>query len=80
MGHATVSNARGDRIVSRESSIQAFRKAVKLLRTIDADLTLYVASDTFCLMHGPSHDDHGQPRKMSILDTESSLRISGGDW
>ena len=83
MGHASLADTdveQGRCVVSRASSIQAFRKAIKLLRTIDPDLTLFVASDTLCLMHGPSHDDRGQARKTSVLDVESSLRISGGDW
>ena len=66
--------------MSRASSIQAFRKAVELLLSIDPDLTLYVASDTLCLMHGPSHDDQGRPQQRNVIDSEGSLRISGGDW
>jgi hypothetical protein len=66
--------------VSRASSIQAFRKAVELLLSIDREFSLYVASDTLCLIRGPSHDDHGRPQQRNILDSASSLRISGGDW
>ena len=66
--------------MSRASSLWAFRKAVDLLRSLDPDLSLYVASDTLCLMSGPSHDDHGQARRDRILETTALLRISGGDW
>lgn len=66
--------------MSLKSSIRAFHQAVELLRKIDPELTLYVANDTLCLMRGPSHDDQGHPRKESILETTTCLRISGGDW
>jgi hypothetical protein len=66
--------------VSRASSIRAFRQAVELLRSIDADLSLYVASDVLCLMKGPSHDDELRPRRDNIVDSTGSLRIGGGDW
>lgn len=66
--------------MSRASSIRNFEKAVELLRKIDVGLSLYVASDTLCLMDGPSHDDQGHPRQAAILVSTSSLRISGGDW
>ena len=66
--------------MSRASSIRAFRAACDLLRTIDPGLELYVASDTLCLMHGPSHDDQGRPQQDNVIDSTSSLRISGGDW
>ena len=66
--------------MSRASSIKTFRAAVTLLRTIDADLSLYVAGDTLCLMKGPSHDDRGQPRRDNIVDSDGGLRIGGGDW
>jgi len=66
--------------VSRASSVRAFRQAIELLRSIDADLSLYVASDTLCLMRGPSHDARARPLKSNVVDSTSSLRISGGDW
>jgi hypothetical protein len=66
--------------VSRESSLRLFREAVELLRKIDRGYSLYVASDTLCLMRGPSHDDHGRPQQGNVVDSTSSLRISGGDW
>lgn len=66
--------------MSRAASIKAFRKAVELLRSIDPDLTLYVASDTLCLMQGPSHDNEGHAQRHNIIETAGSIRISGGDW
>jgi hypothetical protein len=66
--------------VSRASSIRAFRQAIELLRQIDPDLSLYVASDTLCLMKGPTHDEHGRAQQRNVIDSSSSLRISGGDW
>jgi hypothetical protein len=66
--------------VSRASSIRAFRQAIELLRQIDPDLSLYVASDTLCLMKGPSHDDRGRAQQCNVIDSSSSLRIGGGDW
>ena len=66
--------------MSRASSIRAFRQAVELLRSIDADLSLYVASTTLCLMKGPSHDDEMRPLRDNVIDSAGSLRISGGDW
>lgn len=66
--------------MSRASSLRAFRKAVELLLTIDADLSLYVASDTLCLMRGPSHDDQGRPQQRNIIDSDGCLRITGGNW
>lgn len=66
--------------MSRASSIRAFRKAVELLRSIDPEFTLYVASDTLCLMRGPSHDAQGRPQQRNIIDSVGSLHISGGDW
>jgi len=61
-------------------SLAQFQAAVDLLRDLDPALTLYVASDTLCLMDGSSHDDRGVPRRAHILATASGLRISGGDW
>ena len=66
--------------MSRASSIRAFRQAVELLRQIDPGYELYVASDTLCLMKGPSHDDASRPLRGNIVDSDASLRISGGDW
>ena len=67
--------------MSRASSIKAFRAAVALLRTIDADLSLYVASTTLCLMKGPSHDARcALPLRDNVIDSATRLRISGGDW
>lgn len=66
--------------MSRASSIEAFRRAVELLRTIDSDFSLYVGSDVLHLMRGPSHDDRARPLKDNVVDSASSLRISGGDW
>jgi len=66
--------------VSRASSIRAFRQAVELLRSIDPGLSLYVASDTLCLMKGPSHDDRFRPLQGNVIDSDTSLRIGGGDW
>lgn len=66
--------------MSRASSIRAFRQAIDLLSAIDADLSLYVASDTLCLMKGPSHDDRGRARQDNVIDSSSRPRISGGDW
>jgi hypothetical protein len=77
---ATASCTEGIDVVSRASSIRAFRQAIGLLRSIDPDLSLYVASDTLCLMRGPSHDDHGRPQQQNVIDSTGSLRISGGDW
>jgi hypothetical protein len=56
------------------------RQAVELLRQIDPSFSLYVASDTLCLMKGPSHDDRARPLKDNVVESTSSLRISGGDW
>jgi hypothetical protein len=66
--------------VSRASSIKAFRRAVELLRSIDPDLSIYVASSTMCLMKGPSHDDHARPLRGNVVDDAGGVRISGGDW
>lgn len=66
--------------MSRASSIKAFRKAVELLQSIDPDLSLYVSSDTLCLMAGPTHDQQSQPLKNNAIEYAGSLRISGGDW
>lgn len=66
--------------MSRASSIRAFRQAVELLRSLDPDFSLYVASDTLCLMKGPSHDDRGRAQQGNVIDSSTSLRISGGDW
>jgi hypothetical protein len=66
--------------MSRASSIRAFRQAVELLRQIDPGYELYVASDTLCLLKGPSHDAQGRPQKKNVIDSVSSLRIGGGDW
>lgn len=66
--------------MSRESSIRAFRLAAELLRSIDPEFSLYVASDVLCLMKGPSHDEHFQPLRDNVIDRTSNLRISGGDW
>ena len=66
--------------MSRASSIRAFRQAVELLRQIDPEFSLYVASDTLCLMHGPSHDDRGRPQQGNVVESSGKLRISGGDW
>ena len=66
--------------MNRASSIKAFRKAVELLQSIDPDLSIYVASDTICLMAGPSHDERAQPLKSNVIESAGSLRISGGDW
>lgn len=63
-----------------ESSLRLFREAVELLRKIDRRYSLYVASDTLCLMRGPSHDKHGRPQQGNVMDSVVSLRISGGDW
>ena len=67
-------------LVSRVSSEQLFHQAVELLRKLDPEFSLYVANDTLCLMHGPSHDDSGHPRRDHIVASTSRLRISGGDW
>lgn len=66
--------------MSRASSLRAFREAVELLRSLDSRLSLYVASDTLCLMRGPSHDDHGRPLRGNIVERAVCLRVSGGDW
>lgn len=66
--------------MSRASSIRAFRQAVELLRSLDPGLSLYVANDTLCLMRGPSHDDRGRAQPENVIDSSSSLRISGGDF
>jgi hypothetical protein len=78
LGYEVVTDA--DVAVSRASSIKNFRRAVALLKQIDPSYSLYVASDTLCLMKGPSHDDCGRPRRDAILAHETTLRISGGDW
>ena len=66
--------------MSRASSIRAFRRAVELLRQIDPQFSLYVASSTLCLMKGPSHDDNARPLHDNVIDSAGNLRISGGDW
>lgn len=66
--------------MSRASSIKAFRKAVELLRSIDPDLEIYVASTTMCLMKGPSHDKYARPLRDNVIDDAGGVRISGGDW
>lgn len=45
-----------------------------------AGFHLYLANDTMCLMSGPSHDEHQQPRQDRILDTETIPGAGGGDW
>lgn len=66
--------------MSRASSIRAFRQAVELLRSLDPDLSLYVAGSTLCLMEGPSHDDRARPLRDNVVDSSVGLYISGGDW
>lgn len=66
--------------MSHVSSIKAFRAAVALLRTIDADLSLYVAGDVLCLMKGPSHDDRSRALRDNVVEYAGGLRIGGGDW
>ena len=66
--------------MSRTSSIRAFNAAVELLRTLDPSLSLYVAGNTLCLMHGPSHDKQGRPLQKNIIAHDGGLRIGGGDW
>lgn len=43
-------------------------------------IEFYVAADTLHLMAGPSHDEHYQPLRGNIVDSDSRIRISGGDW
>lgn len=63
-----------------ERALRLFREAVELLRQIDSGFSLYVASDTLCLMRGPSHDGHGRPQQSNVVGSTGLLRISGGDW
>ena len=63
-----------------ERARRLFREAIGLLRQIDPEFSLYVASSTLCLMRGPSHDDRARPLRANVVDSASSLRISGGDW
>jgi hypothetical protein len=46
---------------SPAESLRRFQAAVDLLRGLDAQLSLYVAGGTLCLMSGPSHDEEGRP-------------------
>lgn len=65
------------------AAVLRFNRAVSELQAllrVDSRLSLYVASDTLCLMRGPSHDDHGKPLRENVVTSASGLRISGGDW
>lgn len=64
----------------KTDAIAAFRNAVAELKKIDNSFSLYVANDTLCLMRGDSHDANGKPMYTNIVDSESGIRISGGDW
>lgn len=59
-----------------------FDAAVKLLHTLPAGYSVYVANTTMTLMRGPTHDDgSGRPLRENVVATASrGVRISGGDW
>ena len=61
-------------------AVELFKKAVAILKKIPPEFTLYVASDTLCLMEGDSHGYDGRPRQHAVITFENGLRISGGDW
>ncbi len=64
----------------RDYSVRRFMTAVEMLRGMEPDLSLYVASGTLCLMSGPSHDEQGRPLRDNVVESAGDLRISGGDW
>jgi hypothetical protein len=67
--------------MSRAASIKAFRQAMALLKTLDPDLSIYVANSTVHLMKGPTHTrDASRPLHHNSIDADGGVRISGGDW
>jgi hypothetical protein len=68
--------------MTEQEATAKFRAACALLREITATthFELYVASDTLCLLRGPSHDRHDRAQQQNVVESDGSLRISGGDW
>lgn len=68
--------------MTKKEAMLKFRSACEILEEISTKsvFQLYVANDTLCLMHGPSHDRHGIAQQDNVVAVNSRLRISGGDW
>ena len=68
--------------MSKSKAVEKFRQACALLREISTTsrFEFYVAADTLHLMSGPSHDERCRPLRGNAIDSDSQIRISGGDW
>lgn len=68
--------------MSEAEAVAKFRKACALLGEISktSPFQFYVASDVLHLMRGPSHDERCRAQQQNVVDSDYSIRISGGDW
>ena len=68
--------------MTEHEAIDKFRSACAILREISTKTIyeFYVAGDSLCMLRGSSHDRNGHARQENVVDTDGSLRISGGDW